>query len=120
MSQEQAATDLALLQHQESALKAEADAAHAAWQAAVRKYDRRTWPKLVVAFCLTPMIVVIVRLHIDAWGYYVAGAAFVGTALLMLYLDRAAVAEREQAHRHAQAAQLAHAEALKRLELAAE
>ena len=106
------------LKHEASELKAKAETAHQAWQAATRRYERGSWPKLAVVFFLAPTIVVIVRLHLYAWGYYVAGAVFAVSAFLMVLLDKAAVAERERASQKAETARLAHAEALRRIEAA--
>jgi hypothetical protein len=99
-----------------SVLKREAEAAHEEWQAAVRRYDRRTWPKLAVVFFLAPTFVVIFRLQLEAWGYYLAGTLFAVSALVMVVLDKAAMAERDRAGRKAEAASRAYAEALSRAE----
>jgi len=108
--------DPASSKHQASVLKLEAEAAHEEWQAAIRRYDRRSWPKLAVVFFLAPTFVVIFRLQLEAWGYYLAGTLFAVSALLMVVLDKAAMAERDRASRKAEAARHAYAEALSRAE----
>ena len=86
------------------ASKAEADAA-------VRTYDRQTWIRLALVFFPVPFIVVLVRLHIEAWGYYAAGALLFGSAALLVTLDGAAAARRDRAVRAADLARQAYDQA---------
>ena len=84
------AEDLEALQRRASALKAHADAA-------TRAYDRSTWIKLVLVFFPVPFVVVLFRLHLEAWSYYVAGALIAAIAAVMVVADRAAAAKRNDA-----------------------
>lgn len=81
-------------------LEAEADAA-------ARHYDRTTWVRFTVTFLPVPLIVVILRLRVDAWVYYIYGAAIVVLTLSMYLLDGAARDRRDAAIRAAQQARLA-------------
>jgi hypothetical protein len=40
-------------------------------------YNRTTWFRFVLVFFPIPFVVVLLRLEIEAWGYYVAGALLI-------------------------------------------
>ncbi len=82
--------DLETLRQDAAVLQAEADAA-------VRTYDRETWIRLVLVFFPVPFIVVLLRLEIEAWGYYAAGAFLILSAGLLVRLDGRAAAKRDRA-----------------------
>lgn len=82
--------DLESLQRRAAALKTEADAV-------TRTYNRTTWIRFVGVFFPVPLVVVIVRLYLDAWGYYLAGAAFFVSAAVLFAVDSAAAAKRDAA-----------------------
>lgn len=73
-----------------------------------RRYDRQTWIRLSVVLFLTPIIVVVFRIHLTAWGYYAAGALFIGSAVLMYCLDDIARTRLERAARAAEIARRAY------------
>lgn len=98
------ARDLETLHHEAAVLKAAADAA-------VRTYDRETWIRLVLVFFPIPFIVVLIRLHLEAWGYYAAGGLLVASVALLVALDGAAAAKRDRAVQAAKRAQQAYDEA---------
>ncbi len=98
------APDLETLHHEAAALKAKADAA-------VRTYDRETWIRLVLVFFPIPFVVLLVRLHLEAWGYYAAGGLLIASAALLVRLDGAAAAKRDRAVGAAERALLAYDEA---------
>lgn len=77
----------------------------------VRTYDRETWIRLALVFFPVPFVVVIVRLHIPAWGYYVAGGFLVASAALLVFLDGRAAAKRDRAVDAAQRARQAYDDA---------
>ena len=77
--------------------------------AAVRHYDRTTWIRFTITFLPVPLIVVILRLQVDAWAYYIYGAAIVVLGLSMYVLDGAARDRRDAAIRAAEQARLASA-----------
>ena len=93
------------------ALHAEAAALKAAADAAIRTYDRETWIRLALVFFPVPFIVVLIRLHLEAWGYYVAGGLLVGSAALLVVLDGAAAARRDRAIQAAERARKAYDDA---------
>lgn len=98
------AHDLETLHHEAAESKAAADAA-------IRTYDRKTWVRLALVFFPVPFVVVLLRLHIEAWGYYVAGGLLVASAALLVVLDGAASAKRDRAVHAAERAQQAYDEA---------
>jgi hypothetical protein len=85
-------------------LKAKADAV-------VRTYDRETWIRLALVFFPVPFVVVLVRLHIPAWGYYVAGGFLIVSAALLVHRDGRAAAKRDRAVAAAERARQAYDEA---------
>lgn len=56
-------------------------------------------------------VVVLVRLHLEARGYYAAGGLLVGSAALLVALDGAGAAKRDRAVRATGRAQQAYDEA---------
>jgi len=98
------ACDLETLHAEAAVLKAAADAA-------IRTYDRRTWIRLALVFFPVPFIVVLIRLHLEAWGYYAAGGLLVASAALLVALDGAAVAKRDRAVQAAERARKAYDQA---------
>ena len=98
------APDLETLHHEAAVLKAKADAA-------VRTYDRETWIRFALVFFPIPFVVLLVRLHLEAWGYYVAGGLLVASVALLVRLDGAAAAKRDRAVGAAERARQAYDEA---------
>lgn len=66
-------------------------------EAATRLYDRTAWIRYVAIFVPVPFVVLLFRLHMQAWHYYVAGALFLAVALVIYAMDLAAVAKRDKA-----------------------
>lgn len=83
-------SDLAALERRAVALEAKAAAES-------RHYDRTTWIRFTAVFFPVPLIVVILRLRVDAWTYYVFGALIVLSAAVMFWLDSVARARRDAA-----------------------
>jgi membrane protein required for beta-lactamase induction len=83
------------------ALRLQADAAIAA-------YERTAWVKYVAVFIPVPFVVLLLRHRLDAWGYGLAGTAFVALAIGVLVLDRAAVNKRDRAVAAAERAEQAN------------
>ncbi len=77
--------------------------------AAIRRYNRTTWIRFTITFLPVPLIVVILRLQVDAWVYYLYGAAIVALTLSMYLLDGAARDRRDAAIHAAEQARLAAA-----------
>lgn len=85
-------------------LQRRADELEAKATAEARRYDRATWIRFTAVFFPVPLVVVILRLRVDAWAYYVFGAAIVLVALTMYVLDGAARDRRDAAIRAAEEA----------------
>ena len=96
--------DLRALELHVSNLKREADAA-------TRTYDRNSWIRYAATFIPVPFVVLALRFHLDAWGYYVAGAVFLAILVGMYAMDEVAVKKRNKAIEAAHRAQRAYEEA---------
>jgi hypothetical protein len=83
MAANQTSDDLALLQRQASDLESRAEALQSA-------YDRATWLRFVGVFFPIPFVVVLLRLDLEAWTYYVWGALILGVGALLYVIDTAA------------------------------
>ena len=79
----QTVEDLALLQQQAHDLESRAEAEQNA-------YDRATWIRFVGVFFPIPFVVVLLRLEVEAWTYYVWGALIIGFGALLYVIDTAA------------------------------
>ncbi len=86
-----------------SSLRAEADAL-------ANRYRRATWIRFTLVFFPVPFVVVLVRLHIESWMYFVFGGAYLGFSALLYVWDSRASARCDAAEL---AAALAEREALK-------
>src|SRR3954449_12721350 len=87
------------LRHRASALRAEADGLTLA-------YRRATWIRFALVFFPVPFVLVLLRLELEPWHYFVAGGAYiVFSALLYVWDSRestrcdAAAAEATEAER---------------------
>jgi hypothetical protein len=76
-----------------------------------RAYQRATWVRFVLVFFPVPFVLVLLRLHIDAWMYYVFGGLIILFGGILYTIDGrasakvdAAVAAAEQAERASEAA----------------
>jgi hypothetical protein len=94
------------LQHDAFALKAQAEQA-------TQTYNRATWIRFVLVFFPIPFIVVLLRLQIDAWVYYVAGALIIVSGAVLYMIDGAASAKVDAAVAAAEKAQRTYDEALR-------
>ncbi len=100
----EAIADLEHLQRRASALTTHAEAR-------ARAYQRSTWIRFVGVFFPVPFVVVLFRLSIDAWAYYVAGALFIVSAAVLYTIDGAASDKVDAAAKAAAKAQQAYDEA---------
>ncbi|CAN0437625.1 unnamed protein product [Phaeothamnion confervicola] len=94
-----------------AALRRHAAQSKAAADEVVRTYDRNTWIRFTLVFFPVPFVLVLLRLQIEAWGYYVAGALFLASASGLYTLDGAAAARRDRAVKAADDAQKAYDDA---------
>jgi hypothetical protein len=90
--------DLETLRRHVSDLASKADAA-------TQTYDRTAWIRYAAIFVPIPFVVLLFRLHMQAWHYYVAGGLFLAVMFVVYAIDLAAVAKRDQAIQPAQRAQ---------------
>lgn len=98
------AEDLAGLQRQAIALETRA-------QAETRAYQRSTWIRFAGVFFPIPFVVVLLRLQIDAWTYYVWGALIIGSAAVLYLIDGAASAKADAAVKAAEEARRVYEDA---------
>ena len=75
--------DPEVLRQQAATLQARAEAAALA-------YQRSTWIRFVGVFFPIPLVVVLLRLEVDAWAYYVWGALILGIGGVLYVVDTAA------------------------------
>lgn len=92
-------------------LKQRAFTSQAAARAAVRAYGRASWLRFAATFIPVPLVVVLFRLHLVAWHYYILGSAFIVIAGLMYSLDSRAADRRDKALADAKAARAAYRQA---------
>jgi len=89
--------DLAELGRRAVALQATAEAE-------AQRYNRQTWVRWLGVIFPIPFIVVLTRLYLEAWTYYVAGGALIVSAMVLFELDTAA---RDRSNAAGQAAEAA-------------
>lgn len=92
--------DLQDLQQRAAALRAEANAL-------TKAYQRATWWRFTLVFFPVPFVLVLLRLEIDAWTYYVFGASYLGFSALLYAWDSRASDKCDKAVRAAEAAEQA-------------
>jgi hypothetical protein len=76
--------------------------------AAAQSYDRTFWIRYAAIFFPIPFVVVLFRVHMQAWHYYIAGALFLAAMIVMYAMDLVAVEKREAAVQAAQRAREAY------------
>ena len=79
--------------------------------AATQTYDRIAWIRYAAVWIPIPFVVLLLRHHLEAWHYYIAGALFIAVAAIIYTRDHAAVARRDEAIQTAERAQEAYEEA---------
>jgi len=96
--------DIEILWRQASVVSAKAEAL-------TRTYDRTTWFRFTLVFFPVPFVVLLFRLQLEYWHYYLAGAAYIVFSMMLYSIDSAAarkcdaaVQAAEQAHEDARAA----------------
>ena len=95
---------LEALRRRAETLRAEADTLTAA-------YQRATWFRFTLVFFPVPFVVVLLRLDIEAWTYFVFGAAYIGFSALLYSIDGRASDRCDAAESAAAAAQQAYDQA---------
>lgn len=71
-------------------LRRRAEVLEARAAAAARAYQRSTWIRFVGVFFPIPFLVVLLRLEVEAWTYYVWGGLILGIGGVLYVLDSAA------------------------------
>lgn len=77
-------------------------------RAAVRAYGRTSWIRFAATFIPVPLVVVLFRLYLVDWHYYILGGAFIVIAMLMYALDTSAADRRDRALAAAKEARAAY------------
>ena len=95
--------DTEALRRRASTLRAEADAL-------ANTYRRTTWVRFTLVFFPVPFVVVLLRLQIESWTYFVFGGAYIAFSALLYVWDSRLSARCDAAER---AAVQAEREALK-------
>ena len=90
--------DTEALQRRAVALRADANALTEA-------YRRATWIRFTLVFFPVPFVVVLLRLEIESWHYFLFGAAYLAFSALLYTWDTRASDRCADAERAAQAAE---------------
>ncbi len=90
--------DTEALQRRATALRAEADGLAAT-------YARRTWWRFVLVFFPIPFVLVLLRLEVEVWHYYVFGAAYLSFSVVLYRTDTRAAERCSAAVRAAEKAE---------------
>ena len=53
-------------------------------------YRRQTWVRFALVFIPVPLVLVLLRLQIEAWHYFLFGGAYIGSSALLYTIDRRA------------------------------
>ena len=104
MTANASARDLSSLQQRALALESHADAK-------TQAYQRATWIRFVGVFFPIPFVVVLLRLEMAAWTYYVWGALIIFGGAVLYVIDTAASTRVDEAVEAAATARKAYEEA---------
>ena len=80
-------------------------------EAKTQAYQRATWIRFVGVFFPIPFVVVLLRLELEAWTYYVWGALIVLSGAVLYVIDTAASTRVDEAVEAAATARKAFEEA---------
>jgi hypothetical protein len=98
MATDRSSDDLEELRRRAAELQATAEAE-------AQRYSRETWMRWLGVIFPIPFVVVLLRLYLDAWTYYVTGGLLIVSALVLFELDTAARDRSNAAELAAEAAQ---------------
>lgn len=62
-------------------------------------YRRMAWFRFVLVFFPVPFVVVLVRLQLESWHYYLAGAAYLGFSAALFVIDSRAAGKCDRAQK---------------------
>ena len=88
-------------------LQQRASALRAVATAQTRTYRRGTWLRFALVFIPVPLALVLLRLQIEAWHYFLFGGAYIGLSALLYVIDGRASDRCGAAEKAAQEAQRA-------------
>lgn len=74
------------------------------------RYRRHTWARFVAVFFPVPFVVLLLRLELEPWHYYVAGAAYLIFSAALFHYDSAQSAKVDAAVKDADDARKAATE----------
>jgi hypothetical protein len=94
------------------ALRHDAEALRIRARQLTEAYRRATWIRFALVFIPVPFVLVLLRLQIEAWHYFVFGAAYIGLSALLYVIDGRASDRCDAAERAADEAQRVYSEAL--------
>jgi len=80
-------------------------------EALTEAYNRSTWYRFTAVFFPVPFVVVLLRLQLEYWHYYIAGGAYIVFAAALYAYDGRASDRCAAAHKAAEMARLALAKA---------
>jgi len=86
-------------------------------EVATQAYERTAWMRYTAIWIPIPFVVLLFRLHMDTWHYYLAGGMFIAVGAAIYAMDFAAVAKRDKAIEMAERAQALYQEALVRSDI---
>jgi hypothetical protein len=89
-----------VLRQEARSLRAEADALTLA-------YQRATWFRFALVFIPIPFVLLLVRLEIESWTYFLFGGAYLGLSALLYVVDSRAADRCKAAEQAAEAAEQA-------------
>ena len=69
--------------------------------ALTNRYRRATWLRFTLVFFPVPLVVVLLRLQVESWTYFLYGAAYVGLSALLYVWDGRESARCDAAERRA-------------------
>ena len=68
-------------------LRHDAETLRARATALTTAYRRATWVRFALVFIPVPLVLVLLRLQIEAWHYFVFGAAYIGLSASLYVID---------------------------------
>jgi hypothetical protein len=94
------AADLEELKQRATALRTKANGL-------TKAYRRATWVRFTLVFFPVPFVVVLLRLQLESWHYFILGGAYLGFSALLYVIDGRASDKCAVAERAAEAAERA-------------
>ena len=80
--------------------------------ALTQSYRRATWVRFALVFIPVPLVLVLLRLQIEAWHYFLFGGAYIGFSALLYVIDGRASGRCDAADKAADEAERTYREVL--------